>query len=70
LSSLIFPHAISAIAKLTGKFASLEEPTDDLNIAIVLVLLANGSGFAGSERQTEPKDPTRKLRLPIIRSIS
>jgi hypothetical protein len=37
---------------------------------IVLVLLADGSGFAGSERQIEPEDPTRKFRLPIVKSIS
>jgi hypothetical protein len=30
-----FP-AISVVAKLTGEFASLEEPTDDSEIAIVL----------------------------------
>jgi hypothetical protein len=61
---------ISAVAKLTGEFASLEETTDDSDIAIVLVLLADGSDFAGSERRINPKDPTRKFRLPIIRSIS
>jgi hypothetical protein len=26
--------------------------------------------FIGSERRTEPRDPTRKLKLPIVRSIS
>jgi hypothetical protein len=56
--------------KLTGEFTSLEEPTDDPDIVIVLVSLADGSSFAGSERRVEPKDPTRKFRLPIIRSIS
>jgi hypothetical protein len=24
----------------------------------------------GSERRTEPRDPTRKLKLPIVRSTS
>jgi hypothetical protein len=48
---------ISAVAKLTGEFASLEEPTNDSDIAIVLVSLADGSGFAGSERRIDPKDP-------------
>jgi hypothetical protein len=66
----IFSHVISAIAKLTGEFASLEEPTDDSDIAIVSVSLVDGSGFARSERRIDPKDPTRKFRLPIIRSIS
>jgi hypothetical protein len=56
--------------KLTGEFTSQEQPTDDPDIVIVLVSLADGSSFAGSERRVEPEDPTRKFRLPIIRSIS
>jgi hypothetical protein len=48
----------------------MEEPTDDSDIAIVLASLAYGSGFAGSERRIEPKDPRQKFRLPIVRSIS
>jgi hypothetical protein len=35
-----------------------------------MVLLADGSDFIESERRIEPKDPTRKFRLPIIKSIS
>jgi hypothetical protein len=35
-----------------------------------LVSLADGSGFAGSERQIERKDLKRKFRLQIVRSIS
>jgi hypothetical protein len=60
----------SVVAKLTGEFTSLEEPTDDSDIAIVTVLLADGSDFVKSERRIEPKDLTRKFRLSIIRSIS
>jgi hypothetical protein len=56
--------------KLTGEFTSLEEPTDDSDIAIVTVFLADGSDFVRSERQIEPKEPTQKFRLPIVRSIS
>jgi hypothetical protein len=52
----IFPS--SASAKLTGEFTSLEEPSDDSNITTVLDSLADGAGFAGSERQIEPSDPT------------
>jgi hypothetical protein len=59
---------ISVVAKLTGEFASLEEPIDDSDIAIVLASLADGSGFTGSKRRIEPKDPTRKFRLLIVRS--
>jgi hypothetical protein len=60
----------SAIVKLTSEFTSLEEPTDDSDTVKFLVSLADGSGFARSERRVEPKDPTRKFRLPIVRSIS
>jgi hypothetical protein len=35
-----------------------------------LILLVEGSGFVGSKRRIEPKDQTRKSRLPIVRSIS
>jgi hypothetical protein len=44
--------------KLTGEFTSLEEPYDDFDIATVLDSLADGPGFAGSERRIEPKDLT------------
>jgi hypothetical protein len=59
----------SIVAKLIGEFISLEEPSDDFDIAIVMVLLANGSDFVESDRRIEPKDPTRKFRLPIVKSI-
>jgi hypothetical protein len=60
----------SIVAKLTGEFTLLEEPSDDSDIAIVMVLLVDGSNFVKSERRIEPKDLTRKFRLPIVRSIS
>jgi hypothetical protein len=63
-SSSIFSPVFSAVVKLTGEFISLEEPTDDPDTVIVLVSLANGSSFAGSERRVEPEDPMRKFRLP------
>jgi hypothetical protein len=69
LSSLIFPLVFSAIAKLTSEFTSLQEPTDDLDIVIVLVLLADGSGFVGSKMRVELENPTQKLRLSIVNSI-
>jgi hypothetical protein len=69
LSSLIFSYLFSIVAKLTDKFASLEEPTDDSDIAIVMVFPADGSDFVKSERRVEPKEPTQKFRLPIVRSI-
>jgi hypothetical protein len=44
------------VTKLTGEFTSLEEPTD-------------GSDFIRSDRQIEQKEPTRKFKLLIVRSI-
>jgi hypothetical protein len=70
LSSLILSSIFSVIVKLTGEFTLLEEPTDDFDIAIVAVFPADRSDFVGSERQIDPKEPTRKLKLPIVRSIS
>jgi hypothetical protein len=55
---LDFSPVFSIVAKLTGKFTSLEEPTDDSDTAIVTVLLADGSDFVESKRRIEPKDPT------------
>jgi hypothetical protein len=65
-----FPPIFSDVVKLTGEFTLLEEPTDDPDIAIVLISLADGSSFVGSERRVEPEDLTRKFRLPIVSSIS
>jgi hypothetical protein len=67
--SSIFPPSASAVAKLTGEFTLLEEPTDDPDIVIVLILLADGSSFVRSEGQIEPESPTQKLKLPIVNSI-
>jgi hypothetical protein len=56
--------------KLAGEFTTLEEPTDDSDIAIVVVFPTDGSDFVGSERRIKPKESTRKFRLPIFKSIS
>jgi hypothetical protein len=61
---------IGAFSKLTGEFTSLEEPSDDSNISSVSGLLADGSGFAESERRDEPDGPMKMLKLPIVNSIS
>jgi hypothetical protein len=53
-----FSYRFSVAARLTGEFASLEEPTDDPDLAIILVLFLDGPDFAGSERQVEPDGPT------------
>jgi hypothetical protein len=55
---LSFFCVFSVAAKLTGEFTSLEEPTDDPDIVIVLVLHADGPDLAGSERQVQPEGPT------------
>jgi hypothetical protein len=60
----------SASAKVIGEFTSLEELSDDSDIATVSGSLADGSGFIRSKRRIEPSDPTRQFRLPIVKSIS
>jgi hypothetical protein len=64
-----FSPIFLAVAKLTGEFTSLEEPTDDPDIVTILILLADGSSFIGSERRIVPKSLTQKLRLLIVNSI-
>jgi hypothetical protein len=54
-SSLIFSPVFSAIVKLTDEFTSLEEPTDDPDIAIVLISLANGSVLLDLKGELNPK---------------
>jgi hypothetical protein len=56
--------------RLTGEFTSLEEPTDDLDVVILSVLLADGPNFIGSERRVEPEGPMQKLKLLNVNSIS
>jgi hypothetical protein len=60
----------SIIVKLTYEFTSLEELTDDSDIAAIVVFPADRPDFVGSERRIEPKEPTQKFRLPNVRSIS
>jgi hypothetical protein len=55
--SLNFSCRFSIAVRLTGEFASLEEPTDDPDLAIISVLLVDGPDFAGFERQVEPEGP-------------
>jgi hypothetical protein len=55
---------------LTGEFASLDEPTKDFEVAVIVVFPADGLEFIECERRTEPNDPTQKLKLLIVRSIS
>jgi hypothetical protein len=57
-NSSIFLFVFSAVAKVTGEFTLLEEPTDDPDIVIVLILLADGSSFIGSKRRVKPEGPT------------
>jgi hypothetical protein len=55
---------------LTGEFTLLEEPTDDSDLAVDTVFLADGPEFVRSERRIVPREPMQKLRLQIVRSIS
>jgi hypothetical protein len=52
-SSSTVPFMLSVGLKLTGEFTSLEEPTEDSDLAADAVFPADGS-----ERRTEPRDPT------------
>jgi hypothetical protein len=65
-----FLPSVSISVKLTGEFTLLEEPSNDSSVVPVLDLLADGPGYAGSERRIEPNDPTQKFRLPNVKSIS
>jgi hypothetical protein len=69
-SSLILSSIFSIVVKLIGEFISLEEPTYESDVAIVAVFSADGPDFVGSERRIDPKEPTQKLRLLIVRYIS
>jgi hypothetical protein len=52
-------HPVVSIGvKLTGEFTSLEEPTDESDIAADAVSPADGPDFVGYHRRIEPKDPT------------
>jgi hypothetical protein len=52
-----FPYKFSVSAKLTGEFASLEEPTDDPDAVILSALPADGPDFVESERRVVPEGP-------------
>jgi hypothetical protein len=45
-------------AKLTGEFTSLEEPTDDSDLAEDAVYPADRPKFIKSERRIDPREPT------------
>jgi hypothetical protein len=56
-----FSPLFPVVAKLTGDFTSLKEPTDDSDIAIVVVFLADGPDFVESERRIKPREPRESL---------
>jgi hypothetical protein len=68
--SSIVPSIFFVGLRLTYEFTSLEEPTDDSDLAAHVVFPADEPEFIGSERRVVPRDPMRKLRLLIINSIS
>jgi hypothetical protein len=57
LGSSNFLYKFSIAAKLTGEFASLEEPTDDPDAVILSALPTDGTDFVESERRVEPEGP-------------
>jgi hypothetical protein len=60
----------SAGLMVAGEFISLDEPTEVSDVATVVVFPTDEPKGIGSERRREPRDPTRNLKLPIVRSIS
>jgi hypothetical protein len=50
-----FPCKFYVAAKMTGEFASLEEPTDDPDAVILSALPADGTDFVESERRVVPE---------------
>jgi hypothetical protein len=61
---------LSAGLMLTSEFASLEEPMEVFEVAVVAGSLDNRPERNGSRRQRVPRDPLQKLRLLIVRSNS
>jgi hypothetical protein len=52
-----FPYKFSVAAKLTGEFALLEEPTDDLDAVILSAFPTDRTNFVGSKWLVEPEGP-------------
>jgi hypothetical protein len=52
-----FPYKFSVAAKLTGEFASLEEPTNDPDAIILSALSIDGTDFIESKRRVVPEGP-------------
>jgi hypothetical protein len=68
-SSIVFPLLFVGLM-LTSEFTSLDEPVEVFELASIAVYPADGPKFIGFERRTELRDPTQKLKLLIVRSIS
>jgi hypothetical protein len=68
-SSIVFPLLFVGLM-LTSEFTLLDEPAEVSEVASIAFFPADGPKFIGFERRTEPRDPTQKLKLPIVRSIS
>jgi hypothetical protein len=61
---------IGVFPELTSEFTSLEELSENSNVASASGLFANRLGFVQFERWDEPDVPMRMLRLLIVNSIS
>jgi hypothetical protein len=57
-SPAIVSFVFSFSSKLTGKFTSLEEPTDDFDHAADAVFPADRPDLVRSERRIIPREPT------------
>jgi hypothetical protein len=56
-SSIVFLFPFIGLM-LTGESTSLDEPTKVFEVAAIAVFPVDGFEFIGSERRTEPRDPT------------
>jgi hypothetical protein len=68
-SLIVFPLLFAGFV-LTGEFTLLDDPTDVSEVIVIAGFPADGPEFIGFERWIEPRDPMRKLKLLIVRSIS
>jgi hypothetical protein len=50
--------AVFVSVKLTGKFTSLEEPTDESDIVVDMVFSVDGPDFVRSKRRITPREST------------
>jgi hypothetical protein len=64
-SSLILSSMFSVIVKLIGEFTSLEEPTDDSDIAVVMVFLPMDLILLDLRGELNPRNRRKSLSFQM-----